>query len=176
MEFIEQKIKDVWLINPSPFIDKRGTFRRHFCENEFLKNNIENNISQTNVSESKFKGTLRGFHYMIKPNLEAKTLSCFSGKIYDIVVDLRKDSPTYKEWCSFELTNISRSMIHIPKGCANAFMTLEDNTVIHYYHSVPYVPESERGIRYNDKSFNFKWPFEPKIISDKDLNHPDYIP
>lgn len=176
MKFIKQKIKDVWLINPSPFVDNRGIFRRHFCKNEFLKHNIENNIAQTNVSENKSKGTLRGFHYLTKPNQEAKTISCFSGKIYDIVVDLRKESSTYKKWCSFELTNNNRSMIHVPKGCANAFMTLENNTTIHYYHSISYVPESEKGIRYNDKSFDFKWPFEPIIISDKDLNFPDYTP
>jgi dTDP-4-dehydrorhamnose 3,5-epimerase len=174
MIFVEQKIKGVWIINPTPFEDGRGLFRRHFCNEEFLKNNIEINISQSNVSENKYKKTLRGFHYQLAPNQEAKTLSCFKGSIFDIVVDLREDSPTYKKWISAELTEKNRSMIHVPKGCANAFMTLDDNSIIHYYCSNPYAPESEKGIRYNDPSFDFKWPYEPQIISQKDLSHPDY--
>ena len=174
MIFVEQKIKGVWIINPTPFEDGRGLFRRHFCNEEFLKNNIEINISQSNVSENKYKKTLRGFHYQLAPNQEAKTLSCFKGSIFDIVVDLREDSPTYKKWISAELTEKNRSMIHVPKGCANAFMTLDDNSIIHYYCSDPYAPESEKGIRYNDPSFDFKWPYEPQIISQKDLSHPDY--
>ena len=174
MIFVEQKIKGVWIINPTPFEDGRGLFRRHFCNEEFLKNNIEINISQSNVSENKYKKTLRGFHYQLAPNQEAKTLSCFKGSIFDIVVDLREDSPTYKKWISAELTEKNRSMIHVPKGCANAFMTLDDNSIIHYYCSNPYAPESEKGIRYNDPSFDFIWPYEPKLISQKDLNHPDY--
>ena len=174
MIFVEQKIKGVWIINPTPFEDGRGLFRRHFCNEEFLKNDIEINISQSNVSENKYKKTLRGFHYQLAPNQEAKTLSCFKGSIFDIVVDLREDNPTYKKWISAELTEKNRSMIHVPKGCANAFMTLDDNSIIHYYCSNPYAPESEKGIRYNDPSFDFKWPYEPQIISQKDLSHPDY--
>ena len=174
MIFVEQKIKGVWIINPTPFEDGRGLFRRHFCNEEFLKNDIEINISQSNVSENKYKKTLRGFHYQLAPNQEAKTLSCFKGSIFDVIVDLRKDSSTYKKWISAELTEKNRSMIHVPKGCANAFMTLNDDSIIHYYCSDPYAPESEKGIRYNDPSFDFIWPYEPKLISQKDLNHPDY--
>ena len=174
MIFVEQKIKGVWIINPTPFEDERGLFRRHFCNEEFLKNDIEINISQSNVSENKYKKTLRGFHYQLAPNQEAKTLSCFKGSIFDVIVDLRKDSSTYKKWISAELTEKNRSMIHVPKGCANAFMTLNDDSIIHYYCSDPYAPESEKGIRYNDPSFDFKWPYEPQIISQKDLSHPDY--
>ena len=174
MIFVEQKIKGVWIINPTPFEDERGLFRRHFCNEEFLENDIEINISQSNVSENKYKKTLRGFHYQLAPNQEAKTLSCFKGSIFDVIVDLRKDSSTYKKWISAELTEKNRSMIHVPKGCANAFMTLNDDSIIHYYCSDPYAPESEKGIRYNDPSFDFIWPYEPKLISQKDLNHPDY--
>ena len=174
MIFVEQKIKGVWIIKPTPFEDERGLFRRHFCNEEFLKNDIEINISQSNVSENKYKKTLRGFHYQLAPNQEAKTLSCFKGSIFDVIVDLRKDSSTYKKWISAELTEKNRSMIHVPKGCANAFMTLNDDSIIHYYCSDPYAPESEKGIRYNDPSFDFIWPYEPKLISQKDLNHPDY--
>ena len=174
MIFIEQKIKGVWVINPNSFEDDRGLFRRHFCKQEFAKNNIETDVSQSNVSENKHNKTLRGFHYQLPPNQEAKTLSCFSGAIYDVIVDLRKDSKTYKKWISVELTKDNRSMVHVPKGCANAFMTLQDNTIIHYYCSNSYAPESEKGIRFNDPAFDFQWPHQVKIISEKDMSHPDF--
>ncbi|MBN2638851.1 MAG: dTDP-4-dehydrorhamnose 3,5-epimerase family protein [Bacteroidales bacterium] len=176
MKFFEQKLKDVFLIESEPFIDHRGAFRRHFCQQEFADHEINNKVMQANVSENNFAYTLRGFHYQLPPHGEGKTLSCLYGKIYDIVVDLRPDSPTYLEWLSFELSGTNRRSIHVPTGCANAFLTLEDNSIIQYYCSESYHPKSERGIKYNDPLFNFKWPAEPKFISEKDNNHPDYKP
>ena len=117
---------------------------------------------------------MRGFHYQERPYGEGKTLSCLKGKIYDIVVDLRSESPTYMDWVSFELNEDNRNSIHIPPGCANAFLTLENHSMIHYYCSYPYTPSKEHGIRYNDPSFNFEWPCEPAIISEKDSIHPNY--
>jgi len=174
MKFHKQKIEDVYLIEPTPFIDERGVFRRHFCDAEFSQQGIVADVRQCNVSENRFAYTLRGFHYQIDPYGEGKTLSCLKGSIYDIIVDLRKNSPTYMQWVSFELNENNRHTIHIPPGCANAFLTLEDNCLIHYYCSQPYTPSAERGIRYNDPVFDFKWPHEPQVISDKDLNHSDY--
>ena len=174
MKFYEERIQGVFRIEPEPFKDERGVFRRHFCVKEFKKNEIATRVSQSNVSENNFSNTLRGFHYQINPYSEGKTLSCLKGLIYDIVVDLRESSSTYMEWIAVELSSENRNSIHIPPGCANAFLTLEDNCLIHYYCSESYNPESERGIRFNDPAFNFKWPVEPKIISDKDLNHPDF--
>ncbi len=171
MKFIKQKIKGVYLIKPEPFKDSRGVFRRHFCKKEFSKNKIDSKVEQSNVSENPFKGTLRGFHYQLYPCSEGKTLSCFKGKIYDIVVDLRAKSKTFKKWISFELTEKNRFSIHIPKGCANAFLTLEHNTIIHYYCSQKYNPKYEKGIRYDDPFFNFKWPIKPRVISKKDTSH-----
>ena len=176
MNFIEQKIKGVFLIEPSSFVDDRGIFRRHFCFNEFSQNGITDKVKQANVSENNFAYTLRGFHYQQYPHGEGKTLSCLKGSIYDIIVDLRKESETYLQWISFDLDANNRNSIHIPPGCANAFLTLEDNCLIQYYCSNQYAPDFERGIRYNDKNFNFKWPVEPKIISEKDNNHPDFDP
>lgn len=174
MKFHKQKIADVYLIEPTPFVDDRGVFRRHFCDTEFSQQGIVTDVRQCNVSENRFAYTLRGFHYQIEPYGEGKTLSCLKGSIYDIIVDLRKSSPTYMQWVSFELNENNRHTIHIPPGCANAFLTLEDNCLIHYYCSQPYTPNSERGIRFNDPAFDFKWPHEPQVISDKDLSHPDY--
>ncbi|MAR97130.1 MAG: dTDP-4-dehydrorhamnose 3,5-epimerase [Candidatus Marinimicrobia bacterium] len=175
MIFNKTKIDGVMLIESEPFIDERGAFRRHFCKDEFAKNNIVTDVSQCNVSENKFARTLRGFHYQLQPFSEGKTLSCLNGKIFDIVVDLRKESATYMEWVGLELSKENRKSVHIAPGCANAFLTLEDNSLIHYYCSQSYNPESERGVRFNDPAFGFEWPETPKIISEKDLSHPDYI-
>jgi len=101
-------------------------------------------------------------------------LSCLKGGIYDIIVDLRPESSTYMQWISFELNEENRYSIHIAPGCANAFLTMVDNCLVHYYCSQPYTPKAERGIRYNDAAFNFEWPLEPSLISDKDRSHPDY--
>ena len=174
MKFYEQKLKGVYLIEPTPFKDERGVFRRHFCSQELSENKIVTDVLQSNVSENNYAHTLRGFHYQVEPYGEGKTLSCLKGSIYDIIVDLRTESPTYMEWVSFELNENNRNSIHIAPGCANAFLTLEDNSLIHYYCSQSYNPSAERGIRYNDPSFNFEWPCDPVVISEKDNNHPNF--
>ncbi len=175
MKFFEQKIAGVFLIEPQPFADERGVFRRHFCKKEFAAHNIAVDVCQSNVSENKLRHTLRGFHYQLAPYGEGKTLSCLVGSIYDVVVDIRPQSPTYLAWLSFNLTAENRTSLHVPPGCANAFLTLQDNCLIHYYCSQFYAPDAERGIRYNDPAFKFQWPFEPAVISDKDKSHPDYV-
>ncbi len=170
MKYRELKIKGVYEISPISFMDNRGLFRRNFCKTEFAKNKINNNVFQANISENYHKYTLRGFHYQIGRNAEAKTITCINGKAFDIVVDLRKKSKTYLKWVGLTLSSKNRKSIHIPKGCANAFLTLEKNTIFHYYSSNNYDPLSERGVRYNDNLFNFRWPRKPKFISDKDMN------
>jgi dTDP-4-dehydrorhamnose 3,5-epimerase len=174
MKFKELDIKGVYLITPEPFKDKRGIFRRHFCSKEFKRKKLESKIRQSNISENKYLGTLRGFHYQTYPYQEAKTLSCISGRFFDVVIDLRKKSKTYKKWISVILSSENRQMLHVPKGCANSFMTLKNNTIIHYYCSQYYHPNYEKGIRYNDSAFKIKWPMKPKIISKKDKNFKNY--
>lgn len=176
MKFLPQELPGVYVIEPEPFVDDRGMFRRHFCQREFEAHKISGRVSQCNVSENKYKHTLRGFHYQIAPHGEGKTLSCMKGKIFDVVVDLRLDSPTYLKWLSFELNQDNRKSVHVPPGCANSFLTLEDDCVIHYYCSEFYFAEAERGVRYNDPIFKFEWPAEPVVISDKDKAFPDFIP
>lgn len=175
MKFSQQSIPGVFIIEPEPYMDERGVFRRHFCEKEFIKQGITTNVKQANISENKYEFTLRGFHYQIPPYGEGKTLSCLKGSIYDVVVDLRPKSHTYMKWIAEELNEQNRKSIHVPPGCANAFLTLEDSSVIHYYCSEAYNPQAERGIRYDDPAFRFIWPSKPLIISDKDLNHPGYV-
>ena len=170
MKFIKQKIKGVYLINHEGFKDKRGLFSRVYCKKFYKK--FKFIPVQTNISYNKKKSTLRGFHYQIYKSLEKKLVSCIKGKIFDIVVDLRKNSKTYKKWISFELNAKSLQSIFIPPGCANAFLTLENETIVFYHTSNFYDFKNERGLRYNDPNLNFKWPTKIKIISKKDKNIP----
>lgn len=176
MKFREQKINGVWLIETEPLADARGAFRRHFCHLEFGQSGLESTILQTGISENYRKHTLRGFHYQVKPFEEFKTLSCMRGAIYDVVVDLRPGSSTFLQWISFELKAGDELSLHVPAGCANAYLTLEDSTTILYYMSEIYSAASYRGFRYNDPLFGVTWPVEPEIISEKDRSYPDFDP
>ena len=176
MKFIELDLKGVYLISPDIFSDSRGKFHRSFCKNEFKENGIDNSFEQGNISENPQKGTLRGFHYQIQPYQESKTISCITGSIFDVVIDLRKDSSTFLKSVSVQISNRNKESIFIPRGCANAWLTLESNTIIHYYMGSMYKPGFDKGIKFNDKFFNIEWPFEPNLISDKDLKFPDFNP
>ena len=176
MKFTEQKLEGIYLIEPEPYKDERGMLRRNFCREEFNSYGLMSEIKQTNVSENRGKNTLRGFHFQLAPFGENKVISCMKGGIYDVVVDLRKESKTYLQWQSFDLTEENRLSLYVSIGFANAYLTLDDSTWILYYHSEFYVPENELSVRYNDPLFKFEWPSEPKVISDKDLNIPDYTP
>jgi len=175
MIFHKQKINGVFIIEPEPYFDERGILRRHFCQREFNEQGIAIDVKQCNISENKKLHTLRGFHYQLPPYGENKILSCIKGAIFDVVIDLREDSDSYLKWESFELTEENRLSLYLPKGCANAYLTLQDNTWIFYFHSEYYSPLAEAGIRYNDPLFNIGWPAEPKIISKKDLEIPNFI-
>ena len=170
MIFEHQKIKGVFLIKHKPHLDKRGAFSRVFSKDIFKKNNLD--IKQTNISINKNKFTLRGFHYQLGKYSENKLVTCLAGEVYDIVLDLRKNSKTYKKWISLNLKKFESVLV--PKGCANAFLTLVDQTYIFYHTNKFYNPKLERGVRFNDPQFNFKWPHKPFFISKKDKHHPNY--
>lgn len=174
MKFVEQKIKGVFLIEAEPFVDFRGVFRRNFCQNEFKTRGINPRIVQCNIIENPKKATLRGFHYQPHPYAETKTFTCFKGSFYFSVVDLRPKSKTYLKWQGFKLDENTRITLSVPAGCANGSLSLKNNSLIHYYISNFYKPGVEKGIRYNDPLFKFKWPIKPAIISEKDLGHPDF--
>ncbi len=176
MKFLKQKINGVYLIEPEPFQDHRGIYRRHFCQRELKDHSINFQVAQANIVENKHRYTLRGFHFQKPPFEEGKLLSCLKGSAYDIVLDIDPKSKTYLKWKGFNLSDKNRASLYIPPGCTHAILTLEDDTIIHYYSSAFYNPKSESGIRYNDPYFKFKWPHSPAVISDKDTNHPDFIP
>lgn len=176
MKFIPQKLSGAFLIEPTPFTDERGVFRRHFCAREFAANGLGSNVLQSNISENRHAHTLRGFHYQVPPHGEGKTLTCLKGKLHDIMVDLRPESPTYLQWIEFTLDDQNRNSIHIPPGCANAFLTVTDDVLVYYVVSEFYQPDAERGIRWDDPRFGFRWPETPLHISKKDASWPDYQP
>ena len=173
MRLIKTKIKGVFVIKHNSFKDKRGSFTRLFCE-DILKKKVKFNIKQSNISKNRKKYTLRGFHYQIGKYSENKIIRCLKGGIFDIIVDLRKNSKTYAKYVSIKLNHKSNTSIIIPKGCANAFLTLVDNTEVLYYTSNFYNKNFEKGIRYNDPFFKFKWPIEPNVISKKDKKYNNY--
>ena len=174
MKFIKQKIDGLFLIEHDVYEDSRGAFRRSFCLDELKKEDIKFEAKQGNISENKNKYTMRGFHYQKGSEKESKILSCLSGGIYNVVIDLRKNSLTYKKLFSIELNSFNRHSLLVPGGCANAFLTMEDNTIIHYYMGDYYNAKSYSGFRYNDPMFSVQWPFKPLIISDQDKNFLDF--
>jgi dTDP-4-dehydrorhamnose 3,5-epimerase len=174
MIFKKQKLDGVFVIEAESHSDERGLFRRHFCQNELSSNGIDFSAKQGNISENKMKHTLRGFHYQKPPSKESKIISCISGSIFNVLIDLRPESRTFMEWQEFYFSSESRDSLYIPVGCANAFLTLEDNTWIHYYMNDFFITESS-GFRYNDPAFNINWPKIPKFISEKDKKYSDLV-
>jgi dTDP-4-dehydrorhamnose 3,5-epimerase len=173
MIFTETKINGVYIIEPELLTDERGFFARSYCKEDFQKHGLETDIVQCNISYNKKKGTLRGMHYQVPPFEEAKIVSCTKGSIFDVVVDLRKDSPTYRFWHAEKLSADSYRMLYIPKGCAHGFQTLEDNCIVYYQMGECYHPECSWGIRWNDPSIGIVWPIPAGIISAKDKNYVD---
>lgn len=177
MIFTETKLKGAFVIDIETIGDERGFFARGWCRKEFDSHHLVSSMLQANISFNKKKGTLRGMHFQVAPKQEAKLVRCTTGAIYDVIIDLRSDSDTYKEWTAVELTAENHKMFYVPEGFAHGYQTLQDNTEVFYLVSEFYSPEHERGIRWNDPTFNIKWPILHNIIiSDKDRNQADYIP
>lgn len=170
MFFIEQKLKGVWIIEPQPANDERGFFARIVCQNEFAEHGLPNNWVNQNICFNHKKATLRGMHYQLDEFAEIKVVRCTKGSIYDVIVDLRKDSPTYRQWLGVELNEENHKMLYVPKGFAHGYITLRDNSEMTYLVSNFYNPQAESGIRYDDPEIGIKWPIKPEIISTKDSN------
>jgi dTDP-4-dehydrorhamnose 3,5-epimerase len=175
MIFIETKLKGAFIIEPELVEDERGFFARTFDQKEFEAHGLNPRVMQCNSSFNKKKGTLRGMHYQIAPYQEAKLVCCTKGAIHDVIIDLRKASPTIKQWIAVELTAENRRMLYIPEGFAHGFQTLDDNTEIFYQISEFYHPESAKGVRWNDPAFGIVWPDDIRVISDRDRQYPDFI-
>jgi len=174
MIFKETKLKGAYIIELEPLEDERGFFARSFCQKEFEEHGLNPRIVQCNISYNKKKGTLRGMHYQITPYQEAKLVCCTKGAIYDVIIDLRKDSPTLKQWIAVELTAENRRMLYVPEGFAHGFQTLKDDTVVFYQMSEFYHPECARGVRWDDSVFGIIWPIAPGIISERDRVYPSF--
>jgi len=172
MIFSETKLKGAFIIEPKKQEDERGFFARTWCEKEFEIHGLNPRLVQCSISFNKKKGSLRGMHFQVAPHEEAKLVRCTMGAIYDVIIDLRRSSPTFRKWVAVELTANNRQMLYIPEGFAHGFQTLVDNTEILYQMSQFYHPESARGIRWNDPIVKINWPLSKITISDKDKNHP----
>jgi len=172
MRFIPTPLSGAYLIELEKKLDDRGFFARFYCANEYNNLNLDTNIVQINNSYSSYKATLRGIHYQLSPNAETKIIRCIKGSLYDVVVDLRKESPTFLKWYGAELNEDNRYMLYVPKGFGHAFITLADNTEALYLVTEFYNSERERGIKWDDPLINIKWPINPAVISEKDQKHP----
>lgn len=172
MIFTETKLQGAYLINIDTKEDERGYFGRAYCRNEFAALNIDFTIAQSNISYNKHKGTLRGMHRQGAPHDEAKLVQCISGSLYDVIIDMRSNSPTLHQWIGTTLSAQNNKMLYIPEGFAHGFITLEDDTKVMYLISQFYAPGAEQPIRWNDPFFNIDWPMEPQVMSGKDKSIP----
>lgn len=165
-------IEGAYLIQMEEFRDERGSFARQFCLNELKKYNLDFEIKQCNVSKNKYKGVLRGLHYQKEPYPEIKLVSCVKGSVYDVILDIRKNSSTYKKWIATTLTEDNNQMLYIPSGVAHGFQTLEDDSVLYYQLGEFFVPEYYTGIRWDDPFFNISWPeTKNRIMNERDKNY-----
>ncbi len=174
MVFEETEIAGVFTVSPELLRDERGSFARTWCEREFREHGLNPKVVQCSISFNQRKGTLRGVHYQARPHQEAKLVRCTKGSLYDVALDLRRDSSTYLRWVGVALTAGNRRALYIPEGCAHGFLTLEDNTEVLYQMSEFYHPESARGLRWNDQAFAIAWPGNVEVISERDRTYPDF--
>ena len=176
MIFQETKLPGVFEIHLDPVHDTRGFFARSWCQKEFENHGLNPKVVQCNVSFNPRKGALRGMHYQGAPKGEAKLVRCTSGSIYDVVIDLRLQSPTFKRWIGVVLTADRRNMIYVPESCAHGFLTLDDRTEVFYQMSEFYSAELARGVRWDDAAFQITWPGKVEVISERDRTYPDFEP
>ena len=175
MTFTETTLGGAYIIDPDPHVDERGLFARIWCAREFAAHGLETRVAQCSVSYNQRAGTLRGLHYQVEPHAEVKIVRCTAGAIFDVIVDLRPDSPTLTHHVSAILTAENRRMLYIPRGFAHGFQTLADDTEIAYQMSEFYEPAASAGVRWDDPAFGIEWPAAPdRTINERDRNYPDF--
>jgi dTDP-4-dehydrorhamnose 3,5-epimerase len=175
MKFSETKLRGVLEIELELKCDERGFFARSWCQKEFESQGLNPGLVQCNISFNTRRGTLRGMHYQAAPYAEAKLVRCTRGAIYDVVIDLRPQSPTFKQWTAAALTDQNRKMVYVPEGCAHGFLTLEDETEVFYQMSEFYNADSARGVRWDDPAFQIAWPEKIQVISERDRTYPGFV-
>jgi dTDP-4-dehydrorhamnose 3,5-epimerase len=174
MIFTETALKGAFIIEPELIKDERGFFARTWSEREFAEHGLASRLTECNISFNRKKGTLRGMHYQLAPYAQAKLVCCFRGSIYDVIIDLRSDSRTFKKWVAVELSASNRLMLYVPEGLAHGFQTLADNTEVFYQMSEVYAPEGARGVRWDDPAFAIKWPQDERTIIARDQTYADF--
>ncbi|MEO8445608.1 MAG: dTDP-4-dehydrorhamnose 3,5-epimerase family protein [Gammaproteobacteria bacterium] len=172
MQFTETGVQGAFVIDLRRIVDERGFFARQWCHDELAKRGLCAHIAQINTSESTLRGTVRGMHYQETPHAEVKIAHCPRGAVFDVVVDLRPDSPTFRRWHGVELTGENFRALYVPEGCAHGFITLRDDTVLTYFTSKPYAPAAAKGVRFDDPAFGIRWPEEVRVVSAADRQWP----
>ncbi len=177
MKYKETPLSGVLIVELDRIEDDRGYFARTWCAHEFEEHGLNNTVAQCNTAWNRTKGTLRGMHYQVEPYSEVKLVRCLRGTVFDVVIDLRPESPTYLKTFHIELSENNHRMLYIPEGFAHGYLTLTDGAEVFYQVSQFYAPGAEAGIRWNDPHFDIPWPTpEPVVISEKDRNWPDFTP
>ena len=174
MIFKPTVIAGLWSISLEVHTDRRGSFARTFCEREFAAHGLPTHFVQCNLSYNICRGTLRGMHFQRPPAAEGKIVRCIRGAVFDVVIDLRPESGSYRQWTGFELTAENRECVYVPPGCAHGFQTLAHETELFYHMSDFYAPELSGGVRWDDPAFGIQWPVPNPILSEADRTYPDY--
>lgn len=174
MKFSALAIDGAWKISLDLHRDARGFFARSYCAQEFAQHGIHEHFVQSNLSYNTAKHTLRGMHYQSAEAPESKIVRCLRGAVYDVLIDLRPASPSYKHWVGIALDDENRDSVYIPPGVAHGFLTLTDHSELLYMMGGTYVAEAAHGVRYNDPAFGVEWPATPAVISDRDRTYPNY--
>jgi len=170
--FSETALSGAYIIEPEKINDLRGSFARVWCRRELEQHGLKGDLAQSNIGFSYRKGTLRGLHFQRVPHAEVKIVRCTRGSMFDVIVDLRTESPTYKRWFGAELNDENRRMIYVPEGFAQGYMTLADNTEMNYHTSEFYSADAASGVRYDDPVIGIRWPLAVTVISEQDRNWP----
>jgi len=174
MLFTETPLAGAYIIDIVALQDERGFFARTWSSEELEKRGLDTTLVQCNVAWNPLKGTLRGMHFQRAPQEEVKIIRCTRGALFDVIIDLRTDSPTFRQWTSVELTAESRRMLYVPKGFAHGYITLTDDVEAYYHVSAPYTPECAGGVRWDDPAFGIKWPLAPTLMSERDRDWPHF--
>lgn len=174
MIFEPTPLPGAFVITPERLRDERGFFARTFCRKDFEAHGLNPDVAQCNISLSARRGTLRGMHYQRPPHAETKLLRCTAGAIYDVIIDLRPASPTFRKHFGIRLEPSDDKMLYVPEGFAHGFLTLEDDSSVFYQMSRTYAPSHAAGVRWNDPAFGIAWPLEPTLMAERDRAYPDF--
>lgn len=176
MRLVKLGLPGAWLIEIEPHHDERGFFARTFCARELARHGLDVRVAQTSVSWNPRRGTLRGLHWQAQPHAEAKLVRCVRGRVYDVLVDVRDDSHTWRQHVAVELSADARTAVYVPPGVAHGFLTLSDDCEIQYQMSEFHEPAAARGARFDDPAFGIVWPEPVAVVSGRDRSWPDYLP